>query len=455
VTDRAALARHPVAITGAVIATAAAVVFIALTIGIVAGLFEHNPYAGLVVFVAVPALLVAGLLLVPLGMWLQRRKVERDPNAAGDWPILDFRRASVRRTALAITALTAANVVIILLAGYGSLHWMESPQFCGQVCHTPMHPQFTAWSGATHARVACVDCHIGEGAAAFVHAKLNGVRQMVHVMTNAVPAPIPPGAEMPPGAQARTCGACHRPGRAAGDRIRTIREYADDESNSETTTTLLMHVGGGSSSPRSIHWHADPSVRIEYVATDAERQMIPYVKVTDAKGQMKEYRAPDTTDQAIGGGTRRTMDCVDCHNTVGHPIAATSEQAVDRALAAMPESRKLPFARREGVRLVKESYPSQDEALSAIDRELRKFYASRHGSADDAALARTVAAVQEAYRRNVFPSMKVTFGSYPDNRGHVTSNGCFRCHDDSHEAKDGSKISGDCEYCHKQLENPL
>src|SRR5262245_11330130 len=388
-------------------------------------------------------------------MWLEQRRLRLRPDETADWPVFDFRRASVRRTALAITALTSANVVIILLAGYGSLHWMESPQFCGQVCHTPMHPQFTAWSAATHGRVACADCHISAGAAGFVHAKLNGTRQLLHVATNRVPKPIPPGAEMPPGAQAQTCSGCHVPGRMPGDLIRTIREYADDEANTETATTLLMHVGGGTSSPRAIHWHADPSVRIEYVATDAERQTIPYVKVTDAKGQVKEYRAEDATDQAIAAGSLRRMDCIDCHSTVGHPIAATPEQAIDRAMAAAPESRKLPFARREGVRLVTESYPSQDEALSAIDRELRKFYASQKGAGEEAALARTVAAFQEAYRHNVFPSMKVTFGAYPNNKGHVTSNGCMRCHDDSHEAKDGSKINGDCEYCHKQIENPL
>ena len=142
-----ALVRHPVAIAGAVIATASAVVFIALTIAAFAGLFE-NPYAGLVIFVALPGLFVVGLLLIPLGMRLQRRRLAHDP-AAGDWPVFDFRQPKVRRTALVITALTAVNVVILLLAGYGSLHWMESPSFCGQVCHTPMHPQFTAWQDAT------------------------------------------------------------------------------------------------------------------------------------------------------------------------------------------------------------------------------------------------------------------------------------------------------------------
>jgi hypothetical protein len=116
-------------------------------------------------------------------------------------------------------------------------------------------------------------------------------------------------------------------------------------------------------------------------------------------------------------------------------------------------SHELPFARRESIRLVKEAYPTEEDGVRAIDEGLREFYATRGGAIDQQALAKTVGAVQELYRRNVFPSMKVTFGSYPNNLGHVTSNGCFRCHDDSHEAKDGSKISGDCEYCHKQIES--
>ena len=151
-------------------------------------------------------------------------------------------------------------------------------------------PAVPAWQGAAHSGVACVQCHIGEGAAAFVHAKLSGVRQLVMVATNSYPKPIPPGAKMPPGAQAETCKSCHQPGRPIGDRIRVIREYADDEANTETMTVLQMHMSVTKSSARAIHWHADPAVRVEYVATDAERQTIPYVRVTDAKGQVKEYR---------------------------------------------------------------------------------------------------------------------------------------------------------------------
>jgi NapC/NirT cytochrome c family, N-terminal region len=453
VPSRQELARSPVAIVGAVITTVSAVVFITMLLAALAGWFE-NPYAGLVVFVLIPAFFILGLLLMPLGLWLHRRKVRLNPAlGAEDWPVLDFRIARVRQITLAIVALTAVNLLIVLLAGYGSLHWMESPRFCGQACHTPMEPQFAAWQESIHGRVACVSCHISEGAVGFVHAKLSGVRQLVQVATNSYPHPIPPGAKMPAGQQAETCTRCHVPGRPTGARVQVIREYADDEANSETMTVLQLQMSRSPNSPRAIHWHADPAVKVEYVATDEQRQKIPYVRVTDAKGQVKEYVAPDTTEQ-VRNDVRHTMDCVDCHNTVGHPISQTPERAVDRAIAGGHVSRQLPFARREGVRLVKASYPTQDAAASAIDRGLRDFYKARGGSIDSQEIARTVASLQAVYRQNVTPSMNVTWGSYPTNTGHMTSDGCFRCHDDSHEAKDGSKISADCEYCHKQIETP-
>ena len=447
-----ALTRHPLAIAGALITTASAAVFIALVIAEFMGLFE-NPYAGLVVFIALPAIFLFGLLLIPLGMWLQQRKLQRHPEAPAGWPVIDFSKPVVRRRTLIFVALTAVNVIILLLAGYGSLHWMDSPQFCGQVCHEPMHPQFTAWRDGPHSRIACAKCHIAEGAQGFVNAKLAGTRQLWHVITNSVPKPIPPGAHMPPGAQALTCQTCHRPARTGADRVRVIREYADDEGNTETVTVLQMFMGGPTSGGHSIHWHADPANKIEYVATGSDRQTIVYVKSTDAKGQVKEYRAADVTDEAINSGVHRTMDCVDCHNTAGHPISPTAERMVDRAIATGGVSQKLPFARREGVRLVSASYANQDEAAAAIDRGIRDFYSKQSG-ADADAVNRASAALQDVYRRNVFPAMKVTWGSYPENRVHVASPGCVRCHDDEHKAKDGSAINGDCEYCHKEIQQP-
>jgi hypothetical protein len=385
-------------------------------------------------------------------MGLEQRKRRDDPSAVTGWPVVDLGRRAVRRTALLIVALTAVNIVIVLLAGYGSLHWMESPSFCGQVCHTPMRPQFMSWRDAPHARTACVRCHVGEGPAAFLHTKLAGVRQLQHVATNSYARPTPPGAEMRPGAQEQTCRSCHVAERVSGDRIRVIRAYADDEANTESTTVLQMYLGAAAAPGRAIHWHADPRIHVEYVSTDAVRETIPYVKVTDAAGRVREFVTAGVTDAVIRGGTRRSMDCIDCHNTVGHPIAPTAEQAVDEAIGAGLVSRDLPHARREAVRLVKAAYVSESEAVRTIEREFRGFYRSRGGPVDEQAVERTVAALQALYRRNVFPEMKVTWGTYPDNQGHVTSIGCFRCHDGAHVDKDGAVIGADCEYCHKQIE---
>ena len=449
--DQAPLVRHPFAIAGALLATVSAVVFIALLAGAMFGLFD-NPYAGLIIYVALPGVFVLGLLLIPAGMWLQRRKLALHPETVQDWPIFDFRQPRVRRIALILTALTALNVVIVLVAGYGSLHHMESPTFCGATCHTPMHPQYTAWQAGAHARIACVNCHVGEGARGFVHAKLAGTRQLVHVTTGSFPRPIPPGADVPFGGHDLTCGRCHQPMKIPGDVIRIKREYAEDEANTETMTVLMMHVGRANSTGRSIHWHADPSTQIDFAYTDPARQTISYVKVTDAKGQVKEYFGPDAGEQPGNRDHLRRMDCVDCHNMVGHRIAPAAEQAVDIALAADEVSRTLPFVRREGVRLLKASYPSEDGADQQIDAELRRFYSSQGKPVDGAALGRAVTALQGAYKRNVFPTMKVSWGTYPDNVGHMATPGCFRCHDGSHTAKDGSTINADCEYCHKQVE---
>jgi NapC/NirT cytochrome c family protein len=451
VASRRILVRHPLAIAGVIVTTASAVVFVTLVIAQLLGMLT-NPYAGLVVFVAIPAVFVMGLLLIPAGMWLQSKKLALHPEATAEWPVIDLRQRHVRRTALVIIILTAINVVIILLAGYGSLHAMETPGFCGQICHTTMEPQFKAWQAGVHAGVACVNCHIGEGTRGFVHAKLGGVRQLMLVATGAVPTPVPPGADMLPDSQTQLCAGCHKPGRIVTDSIRVIREYADDEANSETMSAVQMHVSHTSSSEQAIHWHADPSIRIEYVATDEKQETIPYVRVTDAGGQVKEYVAPDTPAEVVNG-TRQRMECMDCHNTVGHPISPTAEQAVDRVIAEGKVSRDLPFVRREGVRLLKEEYPSQEAAARAIDQGLRNFYQSRSGT-NPQALAEAVTALQELYRRSVFPTMKVTWGTYPDNTGHLNSPGCFRCHDDSHATKDGATISGDCEFCHKQIEQP-
>ncbi len=135
------------------------------------------------------------------------------------------------------------------------------------------------------------------------------------------------------------------------------------------------------------------------------------------------------------------MDCLDCHNRPSHRIAATPERAVNEAMASGAIPATLPFVHRESVRALK---AGNSTALRDSYRTQLPEVAT--ASARDIDL--TVAALQDILVHNVFPEMKVTFGSYPNNIGHVDSPGCFRCHDDEHKTADGRKIGQDCETCH-------
>ena len=149
------------------------------------------------------------------------------------------------------------------------------------------------------------------------------------------------------------------------------------------------------------------------------------------------------------------MDCVDCHNKVAHPFAASAERAVDRAFADGRLDARLPYLRREAVKLLKAEYPTHEQARTAIASALEKFYAGEGAAAGPVdrglvtAASRVLVDLHGAY---VFPAMRVTFGTYTSNAGHTDADGCFRCHDDEHKAKDGSVIKQDCETCHREEE---
>jgi hypothetical protein len=317
-----------------------------------------------------------------------------------------------------------------------------------------MEPEFVAYQDGPHSRVRCVDCHIGPGASWFVKSKLDGTRQVIAVMRNSYTRPIPsPVHDLRPARD--TCEQCHWPEKFHGDKVSLKREYGNDEKNSESVTRMIIHVGGGS--PRlgvsgGIHWHMSVANEIEYVTTDAQRQTIPYVRVRDAQGNVREFRSPDVTDEQIAKGERRIMDCMDCHNRPSHPFSPTPERAVDAAIARGEISRDLPFARREAVEALKAEYPDRATAERQIDQRIKTFYGQNYASlvpAHGANIDNLVRAAQRLYARNVFPAMKVTWGTHINNLGHMDFPGCFRCHDDQHKTADGRVIKQDCELCHE------
>ncbi len=446
--------RNMISIVGGVLVTTSAVLFLIVFLAELFGL-HANPYLGIVFFLILPGVFLFGLLLLPVGAWLERRRQRRGhaPSVL-HWPRLDLNDPVHRRATLIFAVLTLANTVIVSLAAYRGIEYMDSTQFCGQVCHTVMKPEFAAYQDGPHSRVACVQCHIGSGASWFARSKVSGLRQVVAVSLGTYSRPIPsPVENLRPARD--TCEQCHWPEKFHGDKIRRVYEYAEDDKNTESVTTLRVHVGGGSERlgiAQGIHWHMNVANEVEYIATDEKRQVIPWVRVRDRYGNVNEYTADGVTPEQLAKGERRRMDCMDCHNRPSHPMAATPERAVNEVLARGDIPKDLPFIRREAVKALKASYASQDAAGEAISRALREFY---RANAPEVYMSRrqdvekAVQATEALYRRNVFPEMNVQFGTYPNNIGHMDFPGCFRCHDDNHKSKDGKKISQECDSCHK------
>jgi hypothetical protein len=452
---RFSLFRNALTIFGAALATTGAVLFLAFFLLDLVGM-HSNPYVGMLFFLVCPAIFVTGLALIPIGAWLARRRRSTglEPSKPR-WPRFDLNDPVQRHGALIFGVATLANILIGSVAAFSGIEYMDSPQFCGKLCHEVMEPEWAGYQEGAHSRVACVQCHIGPGANWFVKSKLSGLRQVYAVTFNTHSRPIPsPVTDLRPARD--TCEQCHWPEKFHGDKIRTVRAYADDEANTETVTSLRMHIGGVNrldQTATGIHWHVSAMNRIEYIATDALRQVIPYVKLDDGKGHVREYFAEGTTNAQAVKGERRVLDCIDCHNRPSHTFAFSAERAVDEAIAAGGFDAKLPFIRREAVKALRASYADRDAAFAGIEAGLTGFYGQIGATVPREAVQRAVSTAQHLFERNVFPTMHVNWGTYPNNVGHgdpgpSTFPGCFRCHDDSHKTREGKAIPQECSLCH-------
>lgn len=446
-----ALTRNPVSLLGTAIVTASGILIVTLFTLEILGL-RGSPYIGILAYLILPAVFILGLLLIPIGIARQKRR-DRQARERGEepalLPVIDFNNPRMRNRVIVFTLLTAINVVILSAATYKGVDTMETTEFCGQACHSVMEPEFTAYQRSAHASVKCVDCHIGPGADWFVKSKLSGAWQVVSVNLDLYPRPIPtPVHNLRPARE--TCEQCHWPSKFVGNRLKVLQTYSDDEANTPLKTVLLMHVGGqrGTSS-HGIHWHVDPANEIRYLS-DESRETIYEVEMKTAGGGVRRYT---TSEKAPAGAVWRTMDCVDCHNRPSHTFRMPEEE-VDHAMVVGAISRDLPFVRREGIRLLKAEYPSREAAVQGIADGLQAFYAKEHpqvATARAAAIRGAATTLGAIYKANVFPSMKIGWGTYPNHIGHENSPGCFRCHDDAHTTAEGRTISQDCSTCHGVL----
>ena len=452
---------NPISLAGGAITTASGVTMIGYWLVELIGRPNENPYLGIIFFLILPALFILGLALIPIGIFIRRRKLQKEGEIPAVFPKVDFNDRMFRHGIDIVVMATIVNLLVVSIASYRGAAYMDSPQFCGQSCHV-MHPEYTAYKISAHSHVPCVECHIGSGVSSYFQAKINGTKQLVEVSTHPFahvapklipdyPTPIEsPVRNLRPARE--ICEACHTPAKFVGEKLLVKSSFADDEQNSETQTVVVLHLGGQDSLSHLTGIHGVHLGHIEYIATDPTRTTIPWVQRRNADGSETAYAA-SALKGAMPQGERRVMDCIDCHNRASHTFV-TAEEALNRAMADGAVNPSLPWVHKEGLALLKADYSSQAEAEAKIPIALEAFYRSGNPSVLATKSDLVKRAGQELatlYSQNVFPAMKVTWGTHPNHIGHMSYPGCFRCHDGDHNAKDGTAITQDCAACHNLL----
>lgn len=430
-----------ITLTGAIITTLSFLSFVTTFALISLGIW-YGPYLGLVTFLVLPAFFIIGILVIPLGLLIYRKELAKRIE------LLTHKPFRLLRT---IGFLTLINIAVVSLAGYEGLHYMDSTEFCGKLCHEVMSPTYDSYVSSPHARVKCVECHIGPGASWFVKSKLSGLRQVLAVLFDTYQRPIPtPVHDLRPARE--TCEQCHWPDKFTGDRLVVRQHFREDEANSPFTNILVMKTGGTRPDGKAtgIHWHIHPGNKVSYISIDDKRTKIPWIKLEAEDGTTRVFTTDGTDPEHPPAGTLRTMDCVDCHNQPSHEFEDPGK-ALDRALASGLIPRDLPFIKKFGMDTLRRGW-TRNNVVEGIREHIRAFYADRKVEDGGGDLTGQIDAAAEVladiWKRNVFPAMGITWGTYPTMEAHA---GCMRCHDGQHTDAEGDEISMDCENCHAIL----
>jgi nitrate/TMAO reductase-like tetraheme cytochrome c subunit len=365
-----------------------------------------------------------------LGLWRRIRQIRPRTYAFG---------------ALALAIAFAALIGILNLWDY-----TNSPAFCGTTCHT-MPPEYNAWQTSPHARVNCVECHIGRDIITTTFTRKAGdIMHVIRFASGQFTFPLHASSMLP---ARESCERCHWTEKFSADRAVAVKDYDDDEKNTEIVTYLLMKTGGGTHREGrgyGIHWHIENQVY--FIATDELSQNIPWVQVIDSTGKQTTYsdvENPITPDE-VKRAPKQRMDCMDCHNRISHTFR-TPDQAVDQAIALNRLDRTIPYIHLKATELLSGSYKTFADANKAIEG-LEAFYAQNYSDYYKSHTAPVKAAVdylKTLYQQMVFPTQDVSWNTHPDNIGHRDWPGCFRCHDGKHFTEDNKQaIRLECNICH-------
>lgn len=418
---------------------------------------EHKPYMGIITFVVLPTILIFGLILIAIGAIRQRKKIKSGQVIKLHLPKVDLNEP---KQFTAFLVFSVGTILLIMFSAFGSYkayEYTDSDEFCGEVCHKVMQPEFTAYQNSPHARVGCAKCHIGPGADWFVKAKITGAYQVYSVLFNKYSKPIPTPIENLRPAQ-ETCEQCHWPKHFYSQKIRTFNYFLGDEKNTKFELIMAMKIGGGNSESginSGIHWHMNVANEVEYKAIDNKRQIIPWVKVKYSNGKSRIYKSQTNENKINNLATieSRSMDCVDCHNRPTH-IYNTPSRIVNEFISIDRIDKNLPFIKNISVTILETEFENNKNAFDSIKILIENYYKENYPEvlkSKKENLNQAIESIKKIYSRNYFPEMKVSWKSFPNNIGHMYAKGCFRCHDGEHVSDDGKKISKDCNVCHKIL----
>ena len=439
------------------------------------GVFRST-YTGIVTYFIIPVIFIVGLILLPIGWHMQKKKtgttlhnVFTDKLGKGNVGSENFWEKVIP----VVLILTVVNVLFIVGAGSSAMHYMDDSEFCGTACHTIMGPEWQVYSVSPHSRVPCVDCHIGEGVEALAKAKINGAWQAIAAMFDLYDKPIgTPIHNLRPARE--TCGKCHWPEKHYGSKLVKIQRYKEDESNTLQYTTLNLKVDAANGIGSGIHWHISEQNEVRYSSVDDQREDMIWVEVKQPDGQFKRYTNKHfSEDSSFHAAEGRVMDCVDCHNRATH-IYEQPDAAVDKAMARGLIDTQLPFVKREALASIIKPYAEKEAGLREIEDRLKSFYSIEYPDSHFANLENSIQAVKAIYDRNIHPAMKIEWNTYPNHLGHRVefgcfschnfmqheqSDGCFRCHNRHLQDTEGNSISDECTLCHSILslgeEDPL
>ena len=445
------IGQSKISILGAALVTSAVLGDLILIIGEIL-FFQSNPYIGIIIYAVFPAIGIGGLVLIPIGtLWTARR---RGASSLKD-SFSALKVTNFRHVFQVVFLLTMVNLVVFGSVGYRSFHFMESREFCGTMCHQPMHAEFNTYQNSPHSEIGCVECHIGSGVGWLIKSKLDGTRQLIAMLLDDYSRPIAtPLHNLRPARD--VCEVCHHPESFHGNLIKVIQDFEPDEKNTRHYTVLNMRVGGGEApgrKARGIHWHVSREQRLRYYAADEKREEILRVEQLSDDGITRVWTRsgvkipPEASDPA----NMRNMDCVDCHNRPTH-IYLPPGRALDEKLEFGEIDRSIPWIRKLSEEIITREYASHDDATLKIS-ELTTIYRERYPEHWEEFGARVEAAVpvlQKIYNLYVHPEMNIKWNTYPSLIGHPTpaTQACFRCHDGLLRDEQGKTISADCDSCH-------